>query len=395
MNFLQLKMKEDRYILMTAVLFWSGLAVMSSLYVTIPLVSVFSKIFSVSQHQSVWVSSIYSFCFAVGALIYGPLSDRLGRKKVIFWGLIVLMIASLFTGFLNNLSAIIVIRGVQGAAAATFSAVAVSYAMELFPPDIRVRSIAFISTGFLTAGIVGQVFSGFVTSHFSWNYVFFILAFIYLVTAALIVFLIPDRPPNGISMVNAFKQIKTVLGRGPLRFTYVIAFVLLLSFVGMYTALGSLLSSPKFGFDNQQILYVRIVGIIGMVLSPLAGKLVKKFGLLNVIRGALGVSVAGLVLLGIGSNIIALVAASVLFVLGIATAVPSLISLVGELGGAAKGAALSVYMFILFVGVTIGPILTVRLLETGSCMIAFFVLALCLSIGIFATFFINLSKSIH
>lgn len=57
---------ERSYSLITAILFWCGLVVVSSLYITIPLVSVFAGAFKVSTSQAAWTGSAFSFCYAVG-----------------------------------------------------------------------------------------------------------------------------------------------------------------------------------------------------------------------------------------------------------------------------------------------------------------------------------------
>ncbi|MCC5468477.1 MFS transporter [Pelosinus sp. Bkl1] len=79
---------------MTFVLYWSGLVIMSSLYITIPLISTFTDIFKVTPTQAAWTSSSFSFCFAIGCLFYGPLSDRFGRKTVILSGLSIIDVVS-------------------------------------------------------------------------------------------------------------------------------------------------------------------------------------------------------------------------------------------------------------------------------------------------------------
>ncbi|AKN30876.1 MFS transporter [Clostridium carboxidivorans P7] len=395
-NFISKNIDDTKsYSLITLILFWSGLVIMSSLYVTIPLVSTFSQIFSVEVSKAVWSSSGFSLCFAIGCLCHGPLSDRYGRKKVIIIGLSALTIISFLLGTVHNLVTLITLRGIQGAAAATFSPVALSYAVELFPPKKRVVAIGFISTGFLMAGIIGQVFSSFVNQHIGWNFVFYILGLIYLITTLLIILFIPNlpisQPDTNISKV--FKQMKNVFKIKSLKYAYIIALVLLLSFVGMYSALGNFLSSPKFNFTTQQILYVRLIGIIGMVLSPYAGKLVEKFSIISVLRGSLLLSIIGLALIGISRSALFMIIMSVIFVIGIAITTPTLISLIGVLGGKTRGSAVSMYTFILFLGASIGPVLTMRLLKTGSYTITFTSLAACLVIGILATFFINLEKN--
>jgi YNFM family putative membrane transporter len=382
--------KKLNYSWITFILFFAGTVIMSSLYITIPLVSVFSKAFSVSQSQAVWTSSLFSICFAIGCLFYGPLSDRYGRKKIILIGLAALTIISLILGLQNNLQWIIIFRGLQGAAAATFSPVALSFAVELFPPNRRVGAIGCISTGFLLAGIVGQIFSSNVSEQIGWKYVFYILAAVYLVTFLLVLIFIPKLKANGTSIKGAFAEMPKVFRKKSLCFGYIIALIPLFSFVGMYTLLNSFLSSPKFSFSAHQIFYVRLIGIVGMVLSPVAGKLVKKFGMLFVLRTGLLLSIVGLAFLGITTNINFIITMSVIFVIGIAITVPTLISLIGQLGGEARGAAVSVYTFILFLGASIGPVFTINVLKNGSFEFAFLSLAVVMFIGIISSMFIKL-----
>ena len=391
-NILINKSDEKNYAVITLILFWSGLVIMSSLYITIPLISVFSQLFSVELSKSVWTSTSFSLCFAISCLFHGPLSDKYGRKKIIVGGLMALTIISLILGLTHDLLMIIIFRGVQGIAAATFSPVALSYAVELFPVKKRVVAIGCISTGFLMAGIIGQVFSSFVNEKLGWNSVFFILGIVYLVTTILIIIFIPNTPISKpeTNIVSVFKQIINVLKLKSLRYAYIIASVILLSFVGMYSTLGSFLSSEPFNFNNQEILYVRFIGVIGMVLSPFAGKLVEKFSIMSVLRGSILLSVVGVTLIGISNSSLFIIIMSIVFVIGIAITIPTLISLIGIISGNARGIAVSIYTFILFLGASIGPILTINLLKSVSYTFTFITLAFCLLVGFFSTLFIKL-----
>lgn len=382
---------ERNYPLMTAILFWCGLVVVSSLYITIPLVSVFASTFEVSPAQAAWTSSAFSFCYAIGFLFFGPLSDRYGRKQIILIGLGVLTIVSPIIGLFDNLSWLITLRGVQGVAAATFGPAALSYAVEMFPAEKRVTTIGFVSTGFLMAAIVGQVFSSLISQILSWNYVFYLLSEIYLITILLIALFIPKDDVQQVkgSILTPFKQMRKILTQKSLFLCYVVTVTLLLSMVGMYSALGSYLSGPAFGLDSQNILYIRSIGILGMLLSPFAGRLVTKFGIHNVLRGGLSLAVVGLGIMGVSSNLFFLIVMSVIFVAGISITVPTLISLVGQLGGAARGVSVALYTFILFIGASLGPMVAVSLLKTGSYLLTFEVLALLLGIGLAISFLIK------
>ncbi|MEH7314026.1 MFS transporter [Priestia megaterium] len=376
--------------LITAILFWCGLVVVSSLYITIPLVSVFAEAFKVSNSQAAWVGSAFSLCYAVGFLFFGPLSDRYGRKQIILFGLIVLTIVSPLIGLFTNLSWVIVLRAIQGIAAATFAPAALSYVVEHFPAEKRITTTGFVSTGFLMSGIVGQVFSSLISENFSWNYVFYILGGVYLITAILITFFIPtsNLPQIKGSMLDSFKQMGKVFAQKSLLLCYIITITLLLSFVGMYTTLGNYLSET-FGLNSQDILYVRCAGILGMLVSPFSGQLVTKFGLHTVIRIGLSLAVLGLAILGFSSNLAFLIVMSVIFVAGVSITISTLISLVGQLGGTARGSAISLFSFILFMGATLGPIVAMAILNISSYLVTFELLALLLGIGLIASILIK------
>ena len=106
-----------------------------------------------------------------------------------------------------------------------------------------------------------------------------------------------------------------------------------MSFVSMYIILGAYLTSDSFGMKSQNLIYIRGFGIIGMVMSPFAGKLVKRFNVLFVLKMALSLSIIALILMSFISTIAGLTIISILFVSGIALAVPSLVTLVSQLGG--------------------------------------------------------------
>ncbi|WP_055070216.1 MFS transporter [Clostridium massiliamazoniense] len=384
------KTKDKNYNLVMLLLLWGGIVVMSSLYMTIPLIHTFSTYFSTNTSNATLTSSIFSIFFAIGCLFYGALSNKYGRKKIILLGLIFLSIFSLLAGFSNNLTLLIIFRALQGLAAATFSPVALAYIMDFFPNDRKVLAISFISTGFLMAGILGQDVSMILSNYFNWKYIFFLFSFIYILTFIILYIFIPAVPianPN-MSIANNFKDLKNVIKIKNLRFAYIISFVILLSFVYMYTSLNDLLVT--FNLDNNDVVYINFIGIIGMFFSPLSNKLIKRFNNIPVLRFSILLSVVSFALLGFTNNIALLTILSILFVLGIALAVPSLISIIGLLGGNHRANALSLHTFILFLGTSLAPILSTYTINDFGFLISFIVGAIILFLGVIATFLIEI-----
>ncbi|MED4888550.1 MFS transporter [Lysinibacillus fusiformis] len=384
------------YALMTTILSWTGMVVMSSLYLTIPLISLFSDYFNISLAKAGFTSSVFSLGFALGCFFYGAISEKYGRKNVIVFGLFSLSMITLLLGLVNDFSFILLLRGLQGLAAATFSPVALAYTLEIFPNDRKVGAIGFISTGFLVAGIVGQVFSGYVSDHSHWHVIFYVLAAVYLITALLVVWILPKGVLQNESknIWAPLKRIGIIFTNRNLIFSYIIAFVLLMSFVSMYIILGAYLTSDSFSMKGQNLIYIRAFGIVGMVMSPFAGKLAKRFNVLFVLKMALCLSIISLTVMSFVSTIAGLTIISILFVGGIALAVPSLVTLVSQLGWNMGGIAVSMYTVILFAGTSVAPFISVYLIQTGSFTVAFLLLAATLSIGLVSALMIKSGKNV-
>ena len=384
------------YALMTTILSWTGMVVMSSLYLTIPLISLFSDYFNISLAKAGFTSSVFSLGFALGCFFYGAISEKYGRKNVIVFGLFSLSMITLLLGLVNDFSFILLLRGLQGLAAATFSPVALAYTLEIFPNDRKVGAIGFISTGFLVAGIVGQVFSGYVSDHSHWHVIFYVLAAVYLITALLVVWILPKGVLQNESkdIWAPLKRIGIIFTNRNLIFSYIIAFVLLMSFVSMYIILGAYLTSDSFGMKGQNLIYIRAFGIVGMVMSPFAGKLAKRFNVLFVLKMALCLSIISLTMMSFVSTIAGLTIISILFVGGIALAVPSLVTLVSQLGWNMGGIAVSMYTVILFAGTSVAPFISVYLIQTGSFTVAFLLIAATLSIGLVSALMIKSGKNV-
>ncbi|OMD52206.1 hypothetical protein BSK51_12635 [Paenibacillus odorifer] len=126
-----------------------------------------------------------------------------------------------------------------------------------------------------------------------------------------------------------------------------------------------------------------------MLVSPFAGRISKHVGVGITLRGGLLQAIIGLASMGMISNLPLLIVMRILFVGGIALAVPSLVSLVGQVGGKMRGIAVSVYTFILFTGTSFGPIISLQLMNHVSYLITFLLLACILCIGLLAACLIH------
>ncbi|KQB42391.1 multidrug effflux MFS transporter [Flavobacterium aquidurense] len=119
--------------------------------------------------------SSYFIGISAGQLLYGPLLDRFGRKKPLFVGLLVYILASLGCVYVTNIDSFILLRFIQaiGSCAATVASVAM--VRDLFPvKDIpKVFSLLMLVLGL--SPMLAPTIGGYVTEDYGWHTVFFIL----------------------------------------------------------------------------------------------------------------------------------------------------------------------------------------------------------------------------
>ena len=334
-----------------------ALLVLMQLYVAIPLAPVVGRAFG-SGAAAAALGTAYSMAYAIGFLIFGPLSDRYGRKPVLVLGMAALSIATAALSLAPTMIMIGVLRSAQGLLASSFAAVALAYVGEALPPRWRSTGIGAVSTAFLVAGIAGQVYAQAVAEALSWRWVFGLAApaFALAVVGLAVILIRPSSGAPPVSLGQKYRELAGLARQRKLLLPYGAAFTMLMSFVAMYALLGPLLQT-RFGLDHTGLLLVRLAGLPGMVLAPLAGWLVGRFG-------AARVSIAGFVVASAGLTAEALTArtlwqlimASAIFVAGISIAVPAMISLIGGRAGAARGGALGLCGLALFTGASCGQL---------------------------------------
>jgi EmrB/QacA subfamily drug resistance transporter len=151
-----------------------------------------------STSQLQWVVDAYSLVFAALLLAAGSLSDRVGRKGVLLAGLAVFGLASIAGGLTATAGQLIVARAVMGLGAALIFPATLSLISNVFVERAeRARAIGLWGA---TAGVaiaIGPIVGGWLLERFSWSSIFFAMAPVAAVAAALVARYVPtSRDPH-------------------------------------------------------------------------------------------------------------------------------------------------------------------------------------------------------
>ncbi|WP_327268316.1 MFS transporter [Streptomyces sp. NBC_01218] len=125
---------------------------------------------SASTMELQWVTGVYAVVFGGLMLVFGALADRVGRRKIMLLGLVLLGAASLATAFVATAEQLIAVRAAMGVGAAMTTPGSLALAFRLFDEDtLRVRGTTLISTVGLVGLAIGPAAGGFVLAFAPWQ----------------------------------------------------------------------------------------------------------------------------------------------------------------------------------------------------------------------------------
>ena len=140
----------------------------------------------------VWAITIYLLTSTISVPFWGKLSDLYGRKPMFMIGIVIFLIGSALSGLSQNMSMLILFRGIQGIGAGSLFPVALAVIGDLFTPAERGKYQGLFGAVFGIAFLIGPGLGGFLTDNFSWHWVFFVNLPIGMLALAVIGRLLPN-----------------------------------------------------------------------------------------------------------------------------------------------------------------------------------------------------------
>ena len=126
-----------------------------------------------------WMASAMTAFLLGGALfqwLFGPLSDRIGRRPVMLGGTVFFILACLATLFSNSIESFIALRVVQGIGLCFISSVGYAVVQEAFEEKAAVKVTALMANVALIAPLIGPVAGAFMIEMWPWRMVFVFIA---------------------------------------------------------------------------------------------------------------------------------------------------------------------------------------------------------------------------
>ncbi len=206
--------KDRRWWALGAVALAVSLIIMDATVVNVALPVIIRDI-GLTASEAEWMNAVYALMFAALLLTAGRVGDIWGRRRLLFTGMTLFLIASVVAGTVSHGGALIGARLGQGIGAALILPTTLSTLNAVFVG--RQRAIAFAVWGSTIGGMaaVGPLVGGWLTTDVSWRWAFWINIPVGLVVIALTLYAVPEtRDETGSRKLDGVGVILSLVGMG-------------------------------------------------------------------------------------------------------------------------------------------------------------------------------------
>lgn len=332
--------------------FAAGFNTFAILYVAQPLMPIFVSEFNIEPSVSSLSLTLTTLALAFSMLIFGSLSEALGRKNIMVISMMAASLLCVLTAFSPNYETLLILRALQGVALAGVPSIAMAYISEEIHPRSLAMAMGLYISGNSLGAVFGRVLSGILGDLINWNAAFLIIGLIsVLATVVFIKSLRPSRHfvADELDFKALFGHLIHHLKNPVLLCLYGIGFLLLGINMALFSYVTFVLLGEPFSLSQSLVSWIFLILLIGTVSSALTGVVVTKLGRINSVYFGLIILTTGILLLFV-SNLVTIILGMCLFTYGFFLSHSIASGLVGENADGHKAQASSLYLFFYYGG---------------------------------------------
>ena len=232
---------------------------------------------------------------AAGQIVYGPLSDRFGRKPMLYAGLGIYVSAAAAAAFAPSLNWLIAVRVVWGIGAAAPRSLAVAMVRDSFDGERMARTMSLVMATFITVPVIAPTIGAGIIVIFGWRSVFW---FQFSIASVLVVWLtrlpetLPPERRRAVTPRALGEAFRTVLhARQSVGFGLAVTF--LFGVMTSYIASSEIIIDDVFSHGDLFPVFFGLLAIVMGAGSLLNARIVGRIGLHRLVRRASLLAVGG------------------------------------------------------------------------------------------------------
>ncbi len=324
---------------------------MLGLFLLLPIFSIHARGLPGGEH-ALWVGLTLGIFNIVQACFYiplGRLSDRIGRKPVVLWGLSLFVAGALICAAKDDLLWIAIGRGIMGAGAV--SAAISAWVADLTREQVRTRAMALVGGSIALSFALSLVIAAPIYRLISLSGIFIVLAVLGVIAMFVTYYVLPSTKPEATVQQDSLKE---VFFRPELMRLNLGVFVLHATQVSMFMVVPHLLVQAGLPLSSHWEIYLPVVLLSFLLMAPILIFGEKKQQLRLTLLIAIILLLVAEILFSYTASIILITIALVIYFVGFNLLEALQPSLVSRFAQESKGAALGIFNTTQSIGIFAG-----------------------------------------
>ena len=261
--------------------FLGSMAAFGAEYCVQPIIPVIASSFGLNAVQGSLAVSLGLVGMSAAMLLIAGLAPRFDRKLATAVGLIGAAILTIMIGFSGSFEAILGMRLIQGLLLAAFPSLIIAYINEEFEPFNVGTVIGIYISGTTVGGLFGRLVVSAITDFVSWRMGLIVIGILYLAVGIAFFMLQPkpkyqrQRQSGGLQLIKTFH---TALANKKLLWIYLVAFLIMGSFVAVFNFISYVLLAPPYSLSQTVVGLLFVVYLFGTFSSTYMGRLSDQHG---------------------------------------------------------------------------------------------------------------------
>lgn len=337
-------------------------------FMVAPLLPTLSEQFGTTVRHVSFIEPAYLLGYGLFTLVYAPLSDRIGRFRIVAFCLVMFSMFTLLTAFVHGINQMIFLRLLTGIGAAGIAPTTISWISDTYPYQKRGHALGIFFGSVAGGTAFGASTGSLLTSLIGWQWLFVGVAIMGLVIFALILIqqknIFGEREVGAKSRDNILVSFRSILSTARARRTYFYVLLNGMFHSGIFAWLG------YFFYKNYELNQLHIglallgYGIPGLLFGPLLGRLADRYGRNKIIPVGLFLGAVTVLLLSQNFSLAVSCVLVVLLSLGFDLSHP-LFAAIATTFSSKKGAAIGLFAFFLFSGYGLGSLVLSLIVNIG------------------------------